>query len=68
MEGITKLRKAGGSVIATIPKNIIELENFVPGQIVKITVKKVRRSFFGIAKGIGSLTKEDKRWAEGRND
>ncbi|MBI2541192.1 hypothetical protein HYV80_00590 [Candidatus Woesearchaeota archaeon] len=67
MESITKLRKVGGSIIATVPKKIIELEGLVPGQTVRINVEKIRKSFFGAAKGIGSFTKEDKRWMEGRS-
>lgn len=68
MEGITKLRKVGGSIIATVPKKVIELEGLMAGQTVKIKVKKIKKSFFGIAKGIGPFTKEDERWMEGKND
>lgn len=67
MESVTKLRKVGGSIVATVPKKLIELEGLVPGQIVKIKVEKIKKSFFGAAKGIGSFTKEDERWMEGRN-
>ena len=62
------LRQVGGSVVATVPKQIIDLEGLIPGQMVKIEVKKIRKSFFGIAKGIGSFTKDDERWIEGKND
>ena len=68
MEGITKLRKVGGSIVATVPKKVIELEGLVPGQTVKIKVEKIKKSFFGAAKGIGSFTKEDERWMEGGHD
>lgn len=68
MESITKLRKVGGSIVATVPKKIIELEGLMPGQIVKIKVEKIKKSFFGAAKGVGSFTKEDERWIEGKND
>ena len=68
MESITKLRKVGGSIVATVPKKIIELERLMPGQIVKIKVEKIKKSFFGAAKGIGSFTKEDEAWIEGKND
>ena len=66
MESITKLRKVGGSIVATVPKKIIELEGLVAGQTVTIQIKKIRKSGFGMMKGIGSFTKEDKRWMEGR--
>ena len=67
MESVTKLRKVGGSIVATVPKKIIDMEGFMPGQIVKIKVEKIKKSFFGAAKGIGSFTKEDERWMEGRS-
>ena len=67
MESITKLRKVGGSIVATVPKKIIELEGLVPGQTVKITVEKLKKSFFGAAKGVGSFSKEDEKWMEGRS-
>ena len=66
MESVTKLRKVGGSIVATVPKKIIDLEGLVPGQAVTIEIKKIRKSGLGVMKGIGSFTKEDKRWMEGR--
>ena len=68
MEGITKLRKVGGSIVATVPKKVVDLEEFIPGQIVKIKIEKIKKSFFGAAKGIGSFTEEDERWMEGNHD
>ena len=65
MESITKLRKVGGSIVATVPKRIIDLEGLVPGQAVKITVEKLKKSALGAMKGIGSFTAEDERWIEG---
>ena len=67
MESVTKLRKVGGSIVATVPKKIIELEGLMPGQTVKISVEKIKKSGFGALKGIGPFTKEDKRWIEGRS-
>ena len=68
MESITKLRKVGGSIMATVPKKLIDLEGLIPGQLVKIKIEKIRKSFLGAAKGIGSFTKEDKQWMEGKHD
>lgn len=68
MEGITKLRKVGGSIVATVPKKVVEIEGFVVGQLVKIKIEKVKKSGFGALKGIGSFTKEDERWMEGEHE
>lgn len=60
MEVLTKLRKVGGSVMARIPKEVLEQESLHPGETVKIEVKKAKVSGFGIFKGMRSFTKEDK--------
>ena len=66
MQSITKLRRVGGSIVATVPKELVEIEGLSPGQTVSIQIKKIKRSFLGAVKGIGSFTREDKKWMEGR--
>ncbi|MDO8555742.1 MAG: hypothetical protein Q7R96_01035 [Nanoarchaeota archaeon] len=58
MECITKLRKVGGSLMATIPKEVVEMENLMDGQMIKIEIKKTKKSYFGAFKGIGPWKKE----------
>lgn len=67
MESLTKLTKVGGSIMATIPRELVEAEKLQPEQIVRIEVKKVKRSFLGALKGIGPWSKEDKKWMEGKH-
>jgi len=67
MESITKVKKVGGSLMVTLPKELVEAEKLQPEQTVKILLKKVKRSFFGAAKGIGPWTKGDKKWLEGKH-
>ena len=59
MEVLTKLRKVGGSVMARIPKEVLEQEFLHEGQTVRLEIKKVKKSALGIAKGMRSFTKED---------
>lgn len=66
MNGITRTRTIGGSLIVTIPKEIVREENLKENEMVEIVVKKKKRDFFGALKGIGSFTKEDK--AKGQLD
>lgn len=56
---LTTTRKIGGSLMVTIPKEIVVEENLREGEIVKIEVKKIRKDFFGALKGIGPFTKDD---------
>ena len=59
METLAKTRKIGGSLVVTIPKNIVEEEGLMENQTVKIKVEKIKKSGFGISKGLASFSKED---------
>jgi antitoxin component of MazEF toxin-antitoxin module len=57
---VVKTRKIGGSLIVTIPKEVVEQEDIREGELLELEVRKARRSFFGITPGIGPFTREDK--------
>ena len=59
MEVLTKLRKVGGSIMATVPKEVLEYESLKEGELIKLEVKKIKKSGFGIFKGMRSFTKKD---------
>jgi len=59
MEALTQTKKIGGSIMVTIPKEIIREESIQEGEMVVIEIKKPKKSFFGSLKGIGPFTKED---------
>ena len=56
---LTKTRKVGGSIVVTLPKEIVELEQIKENEYVEITVKKCRKDGFGILKGMAPFTVED---------
>ena len=58
-ECLAKTRKVGGSLVVTLPKELVETEKIREGEIVKIRVKKLRKDGFGILKGMSSFTVED---------
>jgi antitoxin component of MazEF toxin-antitoxin module len=60
MNSLAKTRRLGGSIIVTIPKELVDAEDIAPDQLVQITVSKARRSGFGIAKRLTPMTKDDK--------
>lgn len=55
----TKTRKVGGSIVVTLPKAIVESQQIREGEIIEISVKKVRKDGFGILKGVGPFSAED---------
>ena len=59
METLARTRKIGGSILVTIPKEIIREEQLQEGELVKINIEKIKKSGFGILKGMRSFTKED---------
>ena len=60
MEAVVKTRKIGGSLVVTIPRIIVEEEGLMENQNVRIDVKKIKKSGFGLFKGVGPFTKESK--------
>ncbi len=63
---IVKTRRIGGSIVVTIPSEIVKLEQLDENQLVEIKVKRKRTNYFGALKGIGSFTREDR--AKGQLD
>jgi antitoxin component of MazEF toxin-antitoxin module len=56
---LARVRKVGGSLIVTIPREVAEEEGVKPGELVNIEIHKTKKSFFGAARGIGPFTRED---------
>ena len=59
MKTIARARAVGGSLVATIPKEIVEEEDVHEGDLIEIEIKKPKKSFSGVAKDIGPFTEED---------
>ena len=60
MKSVVRTRDVGGSLMVTIPKEVVKEENIMNDQLIEIEIKKPKRDFFGALKGIGKFTKEDK--------
>ncbi len=60
MKALTRTRCVGGSLMVTIPSEIVKEKSINEGELVEISVEKIKKSYFGAFKGIGSMTEEDK--------
>lgn len=60
MKGLTKTRAIGGSLIVTIPSEIVKTQKIRENELVEVEVKKIKKDFFGALKGIGKFNEEDK--------
>jgi antitoxin component of MazEF toxin-antitoxin module len=56
---ISKIRKVGGSLVVTIPRKLVDAMKLREGELVEITLKKVRIDGFGAFKGMKPFTAED---------
>ena len=56
---LVKTRRVGGSLVITLPKEVTESKGIKEGEIVEITVKKLRVDGFGALRGIGPFTADD---------
>lgn len=54
-----KTRKVGGSIVVTLPKKLVENKKIKEGELLEITVKKIKIDGFGALKGMKSFTTED---------
>lgn len=59
MKSLARTRKIGGSLMVTIPKELVKEESLVEGELVEVSIEKARKSGFGILKGIGPFKEKD---------
>ena len=59
MKALTRTRAVGGSLVVTIPIEIVKEENIKEGELVEIGIGKIRKSGFGILRGMRAFTKND---------
>ena len=56
---LTKTRKVGGSLVVTLPKELVESKKIKEGEIVEIIVKKIRKDGFGVFKSLTPFAAKD---------
>lgn len=58
---IAKTRTIGGSLVVTIPAEVVKLQNLKDGEYIEIKVRKKKRDYFGAFRGIGPYIREEDR-------
>ncbi len=56
---LAKTRKVGGSLVVTLPKELVENKKIKEGEIVEITIKKIRKDGFGVFRDMAPFTAKD---------
>jgi antitoxin component of MazEF toxin-antitoxin module len=55
-----KTRKVGGSIVVTIPKEVVEVAGINEEETIRIEIEKPRRSYLGALKGMGKFNHEER--------
>ncbi|MGI0147981.1 MAG: AbrB/MazE/SpoVT family DNA-binding domain-containing protein [Thermoplasmata archaeon] len=55
-----KTRRAGGSLIVTLPREVAELLGLRESELVRITVERPNRSYFGAFRGVRKFTHKER--------
>ena len=59
VKALAKTRKVGGSIVVTLPNELVQTQKIKANEYVEITVKKCRINGFGALKGVGPFTVDD---------
>ena len=57
---VAKAKRVGGSIMVTLPKQVVELLGVAEGDVVELNVQLPRKSYLGALRGIGSFTEGDR--------
>ena len=57
---VTRTRKVGGSIMTTIPNEVVKELDIKDNEEIEISVKKRKKSYFGAIKSIGPFTEKDR--------
>ena len=56
---LAKTRKVGGSIVITLPKELVQTQKIRENEFVEVTVKKCRKNGFGVLRGMARFAVED---------
>jgi len=56
---LAKTRKVGGSIVVTLPSELVKSQKIKENEFVELTIKKCRKSGFGALKKLSAFTVED---------
>ena len=56
---LAKTRKVGGSIVVTLPKELVKAQKIKENEFVEISVKKCRQNGFGSLRGMRPFAIED---------
>jgi len=55
-----RTRRTGGSLVVTLPREVAELLGLREREVVRITIERPKRSYFGAFRGVGRFTHKER--------
>ena len=56
---LAKTKRVGGSLMVTIPKSAVDTFGIEEGETVELSVRPLRKDYFGALRGVGTFSHED---------
>jgi len=60
LKSVSRIRSIGGSLVVTIPKEIVREKGLNEGEVIELEINKPRLEGFGAIKGISPFTRGDR--------
>jgi len=60
MKSLTRTRTIGGSLIVTIPKELVREKSLEEGELIELQVEKIKKDFFGALRDIKPFSRKDR--------
>ncbi len=60
LKSLSRIRSIGGSLVVTIPKEIVKEKSLKEGELIELEIEKSKQNFLGALRGIGSFTRQDR--------
>ncbi len=60
MRATVKTKRVGGSLMVTLPKDLVDLLGLVEGEPVDLEVRRPRQDYLGVLRGVGPFREEDR--------
>ncbi len=60
MKSLTKIRSVGGSLIVTIPSEIVKKEKLTNNEFVEIEIRRKSKNFFGLLPDLSEFSEKDR--------
>ena len=60
MDAIVRTRKLGGSLIVTIPNDAVKKMDLKENELIELSVRRPKKSYFGICKNVSAFTGADR--------